>query len=406
MRAKRINNKNTGFNLIFITAIIGLILLTGLNHSPSSISLIGRVSIALLLIIGFYFLLINLLVKKSILKKEKWLYIYSFLFIAIYWFGNIISLNHNSIIMTAQVSLIILFYLSINNLNLLDKNYRIGFSLITFFIIMNFLGWGVSGFSYPFSGIMNNPNTYGAFIAMSTCLLLFFEKNIVRSRLFSTLFIVTIILSLLLIYSSYSRATWMLVGAFLITKLLWTIISKNKIFFNLYFLLITLFIISITIIYPKLLHTSIGYQLQELSQKYTEKNFFSGRQVIWGQILNKIESKPLLGYGPDAMPSNIIDTNLSAHNFYLQMSLQVGVLGSLLFFLLMLSIWNYFYRARNNNSIKIVGSAFIGILIYQIYEVSLTQNSLALALLQWFIIGLGIMQTRQEKEVPKLFYNT
>jgi exopolysaccharide production protein ExoQ len=93
-----------------------------------------------------------------------------------------------------------------------------------------------------------------------------------------------------------------------------------------------------------------GYMLQQLRQgvlvdtaPQREASTLSGRTVVWSQLVEKIRTHPILGYGynsfwlsPDLPPSGDVrfpnDTwALSAHNGYIEFALDLGVVGLLLF---------------------------------------------------------------------------
>jgi O-antigen ligase len=383
---------NISLSIIFFL----LIILAGLNHSSNFFSNIGFLCIGILMLMGTFIFLVNIGMNKYIIRKEMSIYVFSILFISIYLISILNSLNMTSIIMSIQVSMVIFFFWGVVFFPFRLFNFKIGYYIIIIFICFHFCWLILKGFEIPFSGVMNNPNPFGAFISMILGIFMIFKNNYEKANKY--IYLIALIMGLILIYSSNSRTVWLLILTFVITYFIWPIVIKLKILFNFYFIFITFLLFLVTVWYPKLLYTSLGYKLQDLSRLYTGKNFFSGRQVLWADILNKIGENPIWGYGPATRPSNlnIIDTGLSAHNYYLQMTLQVGILGTIIFLLLLFSIWNYLYIAKYNNTIRIVASLIISMFIYQLFEVAFTQNILAVAMLQWFIIGIGVHFTRKE----------
>ncbi|WP_168123458.1 O-antigen ligase family protein [Paenibacillus sp. HB172176] len=344
-------------------------------------------------------------------KREIWIYIFSFLFISAYFISMFVDLNRNSIYMTIQVALIIFYFLwtSFNPYEII--NLKFCYNLIIIFIMIHFLWWSIEGFNIPFSGALNNPNPFGGFMASLLGLFLIVKNNYIHARKITIQFVT--VLALCLIYASDSRTSWLMILSFYVTYYFWPIVTKKKIIYHNYFIIILLIIVAITFLYPKLLYSDIGYTLQDISRSYTGKNFFSGRQVLWGGLLKVISESPLIGYGSAARPSEFLGGSLSAHNYYLQMMLQVGIIGTVFFGLLLFSIWKYLYIAKNNKSVRTVGALFIGILLYQVFEVSFTQNNLSISVIQWLIIGVGVHFARirdNEKEcelnVPSFKENT
>lgn len=145
----------------------------------------------------------------------------------------------------------------------------------------------------------------------------------------------------------------------------------------------------VSYMYPALYGTIIGDKLNLLSREIFNKNFFSGRQIVWAAIINAINESPITGYGLDATPGDFLNTTLSSHNLYLQTLLQCGWVG-LIFFVFML--WSFFVRCANISSkISTVTTCFIIAIIYrECFEVTLTQNNWPQGFFLWVMIGLSM----------------
>ena len=122
------------------------------------------------------------------------------------------------------------------------------------------------------------------------------------------------------------------------------------------------------------------------------KSLFTGRERLWPFLATLISRHPLLGYGPGALPAAFLDTDRSSHSLYLQISLQSGVFGLVLFLLLMGRIWSFYWVGRDDPIVRLSGAFLTGILVHQTFEVSLTQNELPIGLVQWLILGMGVSQ--------------
>ncbi len=373
---------------LFITSF----LLIGLNNSKE-FSNIGFIMIGVLLVFYFCFFLLNIVKRKYILKKEKWIFLLSFLYVMVYFSGIFVDINMASITNVIQVLMVVLFFLGVTYIPLNKINERIVFVIISGFLFFHLFWWITQGFPSSFKGAVANPNSFGGYIVFLLGIMFIFYKA--KSK--KSIFIVTIptLIGICLLFLSGSRSVLLVALTFLITYYLWPIFAKKRLIFNAYFIVLTGIIFIFTYIYPKLSTLSIGKDLNNYSFKYTGKTFFSGRQYIWGDLINVIDEKLLWGYGSAASPSSLVASGLSAHNFYLQTALQVGFLGISVLFLLFLSVWNYLYLAKLHSKVRIIGSLFLGVLVYLVFEVSLTQNNLAIALLQWLIIGLGVNYTRK-----------
>lgn len=401
MDSKKTNQKlsEKHLNMLITFLLVTFILLIGLNNSVR-FSSIGFVVIGALLFFSFYNFLMNVLHQKYILKKEKWIFFFAFLYIVIYFNGIFFTLSFESIVLSFQVSMIMFFFLGVTYISFNKINGRIIYMAISGFIIFHFLWWLAKGAPISFKGLMTNPNSFGGFLVFLSGIMILTYKH--KSKKDIYLVGISIFLSLWLMFFSDSRATFLVTLTFLVTYYLWPIITKSKIVFNIYFMIFTGIIFVFTYGYSKISTSPIGYTLNEYSLKYTGKTFFSGRQHIWEELINLISKKILLGYGSEATPSAFIEGGLSAHNFYLQTTLQVGLLGITILFLLFLSIWNYLYLAKLEKGVRIGGSLLLGILIYLLFEVSLTQNNLAIAILQWLIVGLTVNYARHSLVKKKI----
>lgn len=145
--------------------------------------------------------------------------------------------------------------------------------------------------------------------------------------------------------------------------------------------------LTITIVYPLLAKTDLGLKLELLSRYLFNKNFFSGRQVIWEKVEDAIVKAPFMGYGLDKVPNDFFKTPYSAHNLWLQMSLQSGIPSILLLLSLLFAILRK-TMSRNYWTWKITASLICAIILHECFEVSLTQNNLAIGLILWAVLGV------------------
>lgn len=129
------------------------------------------------------------------------------------------------------------------------------------------------------------------------------------------------------------------------------------------------------------------------------RTLMSGRQVVWPIVWEAIVSHPVVGMGPGVAPTDLYFTNLSAHNLYLQVGLQIGYLGFALVGLLFWSLWRAARpmglpttRAAENLLTVIVTL----VVVHSLFEVFLTQNALALGVPVWMALGLGLGKLAHE----------
>lgn len=235
-----------------------------------------------------------------------------------------------------------------------------------------------------------NPNTLGGFaFLLSFFPLLYFNHYAKNFKAVRKLFIAAILFGL--IFFTETRSVMISVVFIFLTFLLWIKIIKSKLKFTLYFGFVAAFCFAFTVIYPNLQKYLPNYDYFNYQMvKYTGKSIHSGRDVIWSLLIDVIKQKPLLGFGSSASPDQYIQSSLSAHNLYLQITLQIGLIGLILFSIFLYSIWKRFWLNRYDKKVRFSAAFFIGIIIYQLSEVTLTQNNFTFALIQWLIIGVGL----------------
>lgn len=232
-------------------------------------------------------------------------------------------------------------------------------------------------------GFYLNPNITGAigFLVMINSVLAS-TKN--RRGLFRIIFI----FGLLVIILSKSRSIYLSIISYAFTYLLYNNFKniKKRRFF--YFLLI---ILMVSFVYLYSSQSVLLYRIDNIISHYSGKNFYSGRQQFWGNLLEEILRKPILGYGTSTTPFNLLDVSLSSHNLYLQVGIQAGIVGIGLLILFFYKLFFYFCESSTREG-RIGAAILVSTMIHQIFEVSLTQNNLGLGLLVW--IPLGVLCSR------------
>lgn len=202
----------------------------------------------------------------------------------------------------------------------------------------------------------------------------------------------TLSLSLLLLVFANSRSATIALLVTLFTAFVLRAPKKVSSLKRLSFILFGAMVIgalAFTVVYPSLLGTQLGYDLDSLSREYLHKNFFSGRQEVWRQVLVAIEGHEAFGLGLSMVPGMIYSTVFSSHNLYLQTILQSGFIGlALVVFLLWLVVERL---SRGGGNVSRIGIAFvIGIMAHECFEVALTQNNFQVGLVCWAVMGITL----------------
>ena len=120
------------------------------------------------------------------------------------------------------------------------------------------------------------------------------------------------------------------------------------------------------------------------------KKFESGRDRIWPILIAAISEKPILGWGLHVNLRNISSYDLSAHNMYLQILFQSGLLGVLLFFVFLYRLYVLMWRYRENEYVRVSYVFMLVLMVTQAFEVALTQNNLPITISFWTFVAFSI----------------
>lgn len=186
-----------------------------------------------------------------------------------------------------------------------------------------------------------------------------------------------------------SRTSLLAIIVVIITALLWEQIIKNKSVFYGYFITIITIILAATFLYPYASEYSRNFPgLNNFIFELTGKELYTGREILWKETIDLIAIKPIFGYGSGVTLDDFWHNGLSSHNLFLQIALQSGYLGLSLFISFLFLIWTCFWRQRNRKTVILSAAFFIGIIIYQNFEVLLVLSSVRKSILLWFVIGI------------------
>lgn len=243
--------------------------------------------------------------------------------------------------------------------------------------------------------IAANSNGIIAFLLLFFCLINLKEKNIF-------LLLINIYTTILLITTLFTAPSRAAIMAFIIVFLMFFAIKYlHKYTFH---ILASLILISpiVTGLYVYLKHTSIGQSLNELSIQVTGKNFFSGRDRIWGEAVESVLQNSALWTGSGV---NIEFKELGGylHNLYIQVFYQSGIIGIILIGTLLLSIAFAVGKAKDvDTEFRILIGYFTAILFLQIFEGHLIYKFEIISVLMWIIIAFLIRKSSHRVSNSKL----
>lgn len=380
--------------LVVILFVLGIFISFARVSSYSGISYATNVIFNALTVIPILLSVSFLAFNKKINKALGGVVVLFLLFIGVHLLSSILNSNvFSSARRVYQIisvaSLVILISILFFKTTLINKWWSFSIFLGVLSCATLF-AWLIFDRSMAYSGIFNNPNSLGVYSLVSMPFFMIARvlsgDKLVRFG-WGTLIIITVILS----FISGARASLLALIILAAVMMLWTFISESKIKHN-------LFLISVMLA-PALILLSIVvdeggviYYAEVVSQLISDKgNILSGRDLLWISVVDLISVKPFLGWGPSALLENLTEQHtMSTHNLYLQITLQVGLVGILVFMAIIFKIWNVMYYGRGSRIVQISASFLVAVLFHQMFSISLTQNSLAFGFGMWFIVSVGI----------------
>jgi|GEM_PF-5500214 len=227
-----------------------------------------------------------------------------------------------------------------------------------------------------------------------------FQTSCIRNN--KVLAACTMVTCITLVLLSHSRGVFLDIAFFLFLSLFWRFFSKSRFRYWAIFCSFILMIVALIPTYVFFSYSAAGYQMNAFVHEYTGVQLFSGRNIIWPAYLYFITLKPFLGYGFGDRVANMMMTvglppdviGLSAHNLYLMVATQTGLLGltALIFFFGML--WALLYRNRLTKVGSIACVVFLTGLFNEMLEVTLIQTNFDVVVFFWFLVALGLRMDR------------
>lgn len=368
---------------MFLQAILFLLFFINFNNSDiKGFRFIGAFSILLLL--GISFMLFTFSINNiRFNSNNSCMYLFMSFIVLIYTAGILNYMSVESIITTIKISLLFIFCIVSSRFNYENYNYIkvLKFGLYLYLLIF---GFEILKYGNTINIIGTNTASLAFIICIYFCLLIYLKTKTKRSLIFVILFFTFIIIN--------RARTSILVTAFsVIVYFCWGIITKKKFVYRLFIILLILMVFVFIYLYTYSEDIEFFNILNEFSRKYFNKNFHSGRNIIWKNSFVFINEKPFLGYGSGIVPDDIFDNSgNSTHSFYIQVLLQVGWLGMMFWCLLFYSIWDMFWHTRMNKATRLSASFFVGILIQNMFELTFYSNKISIGIMQWLVVAIGI----------------
>lgn len=343
-------------------------------------------------IVGIMFLSIL----KYVIRRKKNIFIVIYFFSLIYLLFNILivpsSLQYY-IKYTPNIFLIniptFLYVLSIKDVSVLDseldkkKNILLFINFISFLIIL----------------LNRDRDYYSGFSDLMIIPIMLYLSSFLKERKLKDLFFLTV--SILIIIFVGTRGPLVSVAIFFLLYLLNVAFNRKKdIRGIIYFIFTIIFIVIIILNLNPILYqignilSKIGFTGRTIELFKSNPFRFSGREDIYGLMLDSIKSNPIFGKGLFGDRLVLEGTPFEfqyAHNLFLELIVDFGFVGIFLSIVLLLKFIKVIFSENiKNTSIVIVVLGFVGLMISGSFIIS--QN---------FAFGLALMMIYKKNQGKK-----
>ncbi|WP_430790312.1 O-antigen ligase family protein [Virgibacillus flavescens] len=350
-----------------------------------------------------FIIIFYVVIKQEWSKNLKPFYSGFTVFTGMYIIIHIVHQNTGDNSALILILLNILYVFALAHLRWKDKQFVIFAFISVLFISVLFIHWLYAGAPMlKFYSLIRNPNITGVFFS---CLLFFPIVAFTYVRKWGRVILaIGIIMASILVYVTSARAAMLLIITVILSRLI--LLYSSKIFSWLFYGVIIyngLFVL----VYGLLARSSYFKELNKWSIENFGKNFFSGRQHVWGPAIDYGKDALLLGHKIGIVPKDFIEGTVyvHSHNQFLQIFLESGLVGLLSFLLLLFGIWRVYQKGIDSPTVQWSACFFLGIMIYQSVEISLFFNMSSIGLLHWFIISIGMSGVLSYKRKNGSFSN-
>jgi len=361
-----------------------------------------------------------------IIKREKIFKTPNILIICLFLFISLISILYSQNQLTSITewvrisSIFAIYFLTFHliktkyDLQLIQKAFLVS-AIAPFFVgllqIITKTGLAdESGFLRIYS-IFAHPNALSYFLVIILTLLIYFFI-IAENQKIKIFYLVSIILNFILLIFTYSRGAWL---ALLITLLLLGVLKYRKLLLKSLVIIsfFTILIFSINLFFQN--YNSSIFLNFDLSRRIiksfssSHNSSISWRIDLWQEMAKTFWKKPFLGYGIGGFEKESLKINglyagsYEAHNDYLRLAIELGLIGLTVYILLILITLNKIikiYKKLEDKNLKIFCLCFLCLFI-SLFIVSFTENILRNTIVQWLLwsfIALIFKSTKIEKE--------
>jgi len=280
------------------------------------------------------------------------------------------------------------------NINLFLWLYIISFTIVIFYTINNHLNYGFynkMAAHIAMCPFYNNHTSYGAFLAMYIPIIAYLLLTIKKNTFYKTVTFIFLLIFLLALILSYTRAAWIsLIAALVFGLIIYLKINIKFVILVGVAVIFTLFVFRVEII-DKLdknkqdSSTNLNEHVKSISNIATDASNLE-RINRWNSAIKMFKEKPFFGWGPGtymfkyaafqkAKDKTIISTNFgevgNAHSEYIGPLAELGIFGILsilvIIFFTIKTALNVYSKSNNKNVKNLVLSLIMGLTTYYIH---------------------------------------
>lgn len=383
------NEQSThGLRLLVLYLASGLLVLATMASTPITAVASAALYMTLAISSGVFWGYIAL---TRFRKEAAWITISSVLLMTVYISGLVLHSTDGgtAYFVVAMVIGTLSFFLLASYLRWDDRAVLAMFPVAAIFIAVHFFWWLASDKSNDFSGFYLNPNSLAVvvFILSFFCFAAFYKSTgPVR-----WLALASVVLAFAVVYATNARGSLISLSLVALLALLGPVLSRRKWLLTVIFAVTLAGLCLFVLVYPTLISNgTIANQWNEVSLQATGKSFFSGRHILWMVAFQGIAEQPVFGYGPGFRLSEFTGIDLSAHNLYLQTTLQTGILGLIALLAVLVAVFFTLLKNPQEPVVYLSLCFLVSKVIQEGFEVTLTQNNVSVGFLAWLIFGIGV----------------
>lgn len=373
----------SGFGVIvFVAALLG----------SSGVHLYKLLFLGPTLLLGWLVFIGRVLLLRYVAMRQVLILLSSTPLVFLYYIGLIREPNEQAIVNVGQLLLALGFFVGVSSIYWRIETIATLGRISTAILAAFTLQWVVQGMPPMFAGILGHPNSMAQFAYLVS----FFPLSmwfISRRRSDHAVGMLGAFLVIVLLIASDSRASILAMFFTIITYISLLYFARMRRMFKILYFLIVAGVLLTTLIYTYAPEYDWAWAVNSASIKYTGKSLFSGRDRFWPVLIQAIQERPWLGYGPGVRASTFSGMDFSSHNLYIQIALQSGLLGLISLIAFLWTVWANLSKGLSDKCVQLSVAYFVGVLFHQVFEVSLIQTNLSTGFLAWLVLGVGVSRT-------------